>query len=81
MIIYCIKTFNSFVDFKKIVNNFEFQVVPFIGTIDIIDCTIKDYSLLAQYEIKFKFECEPSNAIRCENYLHGYIYNLLGESY
>ena len=80
MIVYCTKTFNSFVDFEKIIGNFELQIIPF-GTIDIIDSTIKDPSIIPRYEIKFRFDCQASDAIRCENYLQGHLINLLGEFY
>lgn len=80
MIIYCTKTFDSFVDFCKVIDNFEPQTIPF-GTIDIVDSTIRDSSMLPRYLVKFKFDCLASNAVRCDNYLQGYLFNLLGEFY
>lgn len=80
MIIYCTKTFDSFVDFCKVIDNFEPQTIPF-GTIDIVGGIIRDSSLIPRYLIKFKFNCPVINAVHCENYLQGYLFNLLGEFY
>lgn len=80
MIIYCVKKFDAFVDFEKVINNFVSMVTPY-GTIDIVDSTIRDPSLLPRYVIKFQFDCQASNAPYCERYLQGYLFNLLGEFY
>lgn len=80
MIIYCVKTFDTFVDFKKVIDNFDSLVSPY-GSIDITDSTIKDSSFVPRYIIKFRFDCQASDAVYCDQYLQGYLFNLLGEFY
>lgn len=80
MIIYSFKSFDSFVDFEKVIDNFEPLSIPF-GSIDIADSTIRDPSLIPRYLIKFRFDCHVYDAARCEVYLQGYLFNLLGEFY
>lgn len=80
MIIYSYKSFNSFVDFEKVINNYEILSTPF-GTIDIADSTIRDPSFLPRYLIKFRFDCHVYDAAFCEICLQKYLSSLLGEFY
>lgn len=80
MTIYYVVPFSALADYEKVIENFEPLKSPF-GLIEIVECTIKAPCLLPRFIVKFKFNCKASDAVNCERYLHGYLFNLLGEFY
>lgn len=80
MTIYYVIPFHSLADFEKVVENFEPLHCVF-GDINISECTIGSPDLLPRFIIKFVFSCRVADATKCEQYLRGYLINLLGELY
>lgn len=80
MTIYYVVPFSNLHDYEKVAESFELLESPY-GLIDVVECTIKAPCLLPRFVIKFKFDCNPADAFKCEQYLRGYLFNLLGEFY